>query len=138
MLRPLLALALVLIVAGCGGGTGSSEKPVPGSAQLSITVWSQGKAGPSATRTLGCPGGTGTLPAALSACTKLSALGLSVFAPVPAGTACTEIYGGPQTASVTGTYAGEAIDAAFSRNNGCEIARWQRLDFLFLFGLRVL
>jgi len=131
MFRPLLALALVLALVGCGGGTGSSSNP---GSQLSVTVWPQGKTGPSTTRTLGCPGGSGTLPAALSAYAKLSGLAPSVFAPVPIGTACTEIYGGPQIAEVTGTFAGKAINEAFSRDNGCEIARWQRLDFLFHFG----
>ena len=37
---------------------------------------------------------------------------------------CTEIYGGPQTATVTGTFRGEPVSAEFSRTNGCEIARW--------------
>ena len=36
---------------------------------------------------------------------------------------------------MTGTFAGGAIDAAFNRSNGCEIASWQRLGFLFRFGL---
>jgi len=136
MLRLVLFLALALIVAGCGGETGSSRKPASASAQLTITVWPQGKSGSAhSTYTLACPSGRGTLPGAHSACRKLSRLDASAFAPVPTGTACTEIYGGPQIARVTGTFADEAIDATFSRNNGCEIARWQRLDFLFRFGL---
>ena len=134
MLRPLLALALVLVVAGCSGGTGN---PGPAGSQLSVTVRPQGKAGPIFSATLSCPGGTGTIPNAPSVCAKLSGVDRSAFAPVPRGTACTDIYGGPQTATVTGTFDGKAIDEAFSRNNGCEIARWQRLEFLFLFGLRV-
>ena len=46
------------------------------------------------------------------------------FAPVPSDQACTEIYGGPQTARVTGTFRGEPVDAEFDRTNGCEISRW--------------
>lgn len=133
MPRLLLALAFAVTLAGCGGGTGKSG---PTGSQLSVTVWPQGKTSRSFTATLNCPGGTGTMPDARSVCAKLSPLDRSVFAPVPRGTACTEIYGGPEIATVTGTFAGKAIDEAFSRNNGCEIARWQRLEFLFLFGLR--
>jgi hypothetical protein len=129
MLRSALALALVFVVTGCGGTTDGKSRPV--AAQLRVTVWSQGKTGLSVTRTLDCPSGTGTFPAARSTCTELSRLDTSVFAPVPAGTACTMIYGGRQIARVTGTLAGEAIDATFNRSNGCEIARWQRLGFLF-------
>lgn len=38
--------------------------------------------------------------------------------------ACTQIYGGPETATVTGELDGEEVDATFSRSDGCEIARW--------------
>ena len=38
--------------------------------------------------------------------------------------ACTMIYGGPQTASVTGTLDGEKIDVSFSREDGCQLARF--------------
>ena len=44
--------------------------------------------------------------------------------PVPADQMCTQIYGGPETATVRGTWQGERVDASFSRQNGCEIARW--------------
>jgi len=36
--------------------------------------------------------------------------------------ACTQIYGGPETAHVTGTIDGVKVDRRFSRTNGCEIA----------------
>ena len=39
--------------------------------------------------------------------------------------ACTQQYGGPETATVKGTLDGKEIDAKFSRVNGCEIARWE-------------
>jgi hypothetical protein len=44
---------------------------------------------------------------------------------------CTQIYGGPQEALVTGTFGGRRVWARFSRRNGCEIARWNRIAFLF-------
>ncbi len=39
---------------------------------------------------------------------------------------CTEIYGGPETARVTGTIDGVRVDRRFSRTNGCEIADFSR------------
>jgi hypothetical protein len=48
----------------------------------------------------------------------------SAFAPVSPRMACTELYGGPQVATVEGTLRGERVHARFSRTNGCEIKRW--------------
>ncbi len=42
----------------------------------------------------------------------------------PADQMCTEIYGGPETAEVTGTLDGASVDAEFHRTNGCGIADW--------------
>lgn len=50
------------------------------------------------------------------------------FAPTARGTACTQQFGGPETATVRGTFDGERIDARFTRANGCEIARWERVS----------
>jgi hypothetical protein len=49
---------------------------------------------------------------------------------VPPATACTEIYGGSQVALVTGTVAGERVWARLRRDDGCQIARWERNRFL--------
>jgi hypothetical protein len=48
----------------------------------------------------------------------------SLTAEAPKRETCTAIYGGPQTAHVTGTLEGAPIDSTFTRTNGCEIARW--------------
>jgi Subtilisin inhibitor-like len=79
--------------------------------------------------TLRCPPG-GTLPNPAKACRRLEELN-HPFAPVPKSAACTLIYGGPQTAEVGGTFKGRPVKAHFSRGNGCEIARWNRVRFLF-------
>jgi len=42
------------------------------------------------------------------------------------GRMCTQIYGGPQTARVTGTIDGEKVDRRFTRTNGCELADFER------------
>lgn len=49
------------------------------------------------------------------------------FAPVTQDSMCTYMYGGPATADVSGTWAGEPVEARFTRVNGCEIARWDSL-----------
>jgi hypothetical protein len=122
----ILLLLLLLLAAGCGGSSSGSSGPT----NLRITIWPHGKSGRSVTYTLTCPQGKGTLPRADAACPKLRQVSVKAFAPVPPGTACTEIYGGPQIARVNGRFAGKSINADFNRTNGCEIARWSRLAFL--------
>ena len=38
---------------------------------------------------------------------------------------CTQIYGGPQRARVTGTIGTRHIDRRFKRTDGCQVADWQ-------------
>ena len=64
------------------------------------------------------------------ACARLAGT-RNPFRPVPRDAVCTEIYGGPQEALVTGTYRGARVTARFNRVNGCEIARWDRIAVLF-------
>jgi hypothetical protein len=99
---------------------------------LSITVWPSGEGDPAGkhTYTLRCAPARGTLPQRASACKKLLAL-KRPFAPTPRNVACTAIYGGPQEALVTGRFRGKIVRARFNRKNGCEIARWNRVRFLF-------
>jgi hypothetical protein len=107
---------------GEGGGDES------GMTSLEISFTPGGEA-PTKIWTLRCPDG-GTLPGAAEACEQLESLD-DPFAPVPEDVACTQIYGGPQTADVRGTYKGRPIQAQFNRTNGCEIERWDKVQFLF-------
>jgi subtilisin inhibitor-like len=123
--------AAALLGAGCAGRASDSSggaRPVS-STTLEITVQPQGAGGATRTRTLLCPAG-GSLPRARDACRRLARL-RDPFAPVPKNVACTEIYGGPQLARVAGIFRGRRIGASFNRRNGCEIARWNRVAFLF-------
>lgn len=97
---------------------------------LRIVVWPHGVDGASHTWTLRCGPAGGTLPQAAAACRRLDALS-GPFAPTPPGTACSEIYGGPQVARVTGSFHGRKLWATFRRRDGCETERWNRLAFLF-------
>lgn len=76
--------------------------------------------------TCSADGPGGDHPDAENACAAIAAA-RDPWAPVPADTACTMVYGGPQTATVTGTWGGVAVEARFARNDGCEIGRWDRL-----------
>ena len=102
--------------APAGGGSGTS---------LTITVTEGPDAQPQ-TWTLTCDPVGGTHPDAAAACAALAAVE-DPFKPVDKNMACTEIYGGPQTATVEGTYRGTAVNASFNRTNGCEISRWDAI-----------
>ena len=118
-----LPLALVFILLGSVSGGG-------GSTDLKIRVWPQGRPGPSKAWTLRCNPPAGTLSRSAKACGRLAAIA-GPFAPVPRDAVCTQNYGGPQVALVSGTYRGARIWTLFQRRNGCEIARWTRVAFLF-------
>jgi hypothetical protein len=101
------------------------------STSLHVTVWPKGSDDtPKRTYTLTCAPVGGTLPFPARACTRLARL-KAPFAPTPKNTACTQIYGGPQEALVTGRFRGTLIRARFNRRDGCEIERWNRVAFLF-------
>jgi Subtilisin inhibitor-like len=77
--------------------------------------------------TLTCAGVVeGSHPDAEAACEHLTALD-DPFAPLPADLACTEQYGGPQTARVLGRWNGEPVDVELSRTDGCRISQWDAL-----------
>lgn len=62
-----------------------------------------------------------------AACAHLDDLGGPLPA-VPAGQACSMIYGGPQTARLTGSWQGRPVRETYRRTNGCEVARWRRMQ----------
>ncbi len=108
-----------------GDGTGSGDTAASGTS-LTIEVVSDEGVAPK-TLTLTCDPAGGDHPQPQQACDAIAAAGAAVFEPVPADQSCTMVFGGPQTATITGTYAGKDVDASFSRQNGCEIDRWEKL-----------
>ena len=101
------------------------------SAGTSLTITARQSAGaPATTWTLRCAPASGTLPRPGFACLRLTRLA-APFAPVPRDRLCSQVYGGPQVARVRGIFRGRRVDAAFSRTNGCQTARWNRVAFLF-------
>jgi hypothetical protein len=108
-------VALVLcatVIAGCGEDDEPAATPAGSVADLTVEVDPGGK-----TATVKCD--------APEDCPEIDALNAKVFEPTPGDVACTQQYGGPEKATVKGTFKGEPVDASFSRENGCEIARWQ-------------
>jgi len=101
------------------------------STSLHITVWPNGSGHlPEKTYTLICNPAGGTLPHRPEACRLLARL-KTPFAPTPPNVACSQVYGGPQVALVTGRFRGRSVRASFNRRDGCEIDRWNRVAFLF-------
>ena len=100
------------------------------STSLNITVWPDGEGnGGKRTWTLRCAPVGGTLPQRASACRQLAAM-RAPFAATPKNMACTQIYGGPEEALVTGRFRGRPVYARFNRKDGCELGRWNRVRFL--------
>jgi Subtilisin inhibitor-like len=130
----MLVAAAALAVVGCGSSAESESTPRAAqlSADLRIAVWPQGKQRAARPQrwTLRCGPVSGTLPSAARACKRLLALSRP-FRPVPRGAVCTQIYGGPQVAEVHGSLRGSAVTATFTRRDGCQIHRWDRVRFLF-------
>jgi hypothetical protein len=79
--------------------------------------------------TLRCDPAGGTLPDPAAACARIaSSPGVAALLAPPSGDeVCTQIYGGPDRALVRGTLAGRPVDLAFTRRNGCEIGRYDRI-----------
>ncbi|MDX6430231.1 MAG: hypothetical protein QOE54_2597, partial [Streptosporangiaceae bacterium] len=101
----------------------------PSTTTLSVVYKKSAKAAVK-TWTLTCDPVSGDHPNAKLACAELdkaAAAGKDPFAPTPKGQACTMIYGGPDTSTVTGTWQGKKIDAHFSRKDGCQVTRWAAL-----------
>ena len=111
-MRFCVALILCAALIGCGEDDEPAATPSASVADLTVEVEPGGK---TATVTCDVP----------DDCPEIDGLDPKVFEPTPGNLACTQQYGGPETATVKGTFKGEPVDAKFSRQNGCEIARWQ-------------
>ena len=106
--------------------------PLPGAADTGFTVtFKADEKSDAVVMTLSCHPTGGDHPRADEACQRLDAVekdGTDPFAKPAPDEICTFIYGGPQTATVVGTWKGANVDAKFSRSNGCEIARWNAIE----------
>lgn len=134
-MRVITGLAVLLALAACGspaggggtdGGASSSATGASGDDDLVIEV-DRGDGSEPERYTLLCgdaPEGDHPDPAA--ACAHLAGMD-EPFAPLPSDMACTEQYGGPETARITGQWHAQPVEADFSRTDGCRISQWEAL-----------
>jgi hypothetical protein len=108
----------VALLAGCG----SDVAPRAPRYDLTISYWPTGRGGEARTATLQCDPDGGSHPDVAAGCDALLRHE-DALQPVAGDVACTEIYGGPQLATISGPNAHTML----SRRNGCEIARWDAL-----------
>ena len=138
----LIPLLLLVLLTACGGGEDTAQD-APGSPPASpaddalagsdpalndlVVTQDLGDGSPPQRWTLVCAGAvSGDHPQAEAACAHLIAIE-DPFAPLPTDQMCTEVYGGPQTAAVSGVWNGEPVDLELSRSNGCQISQWDSL-----------
>jgi hypothetical protein len=137
-MTPRLAIAVLaasLLLAGCGGDDDPPD-PAPGlqraAADLEIVAADRGRRVDASLRCDGAQESARGFAGANAHDLCHAAIRLAPYlagAPDP-DRACTQIYGGPQTARVTGTIRGRRIDRSFSRTDGCQIADWDRAKVL--------
>jgi hypothetical protein len=86
------------------------------------------------TETIECPvADDANDPAAQQVCGWLREQGADALAGEPDGRQmCTQLYGGPEVATVTGTLEEQTIDVTFSREDGCAIARFDAASTLWI------
>ncbi|WP_395153543.1 hypothetical protein [Ilumatobacter sp.] len=145
MRSPAVLLFLTLFAVSCGssdvsdsgggnsmipdGPLGAGPYPV---ATLDITVTHPDTGDIS--YTISCLGDTATLLgdvplSAESACTALANADVRtrLIDGAPAEQICTKIYGGPDIATIVGTYDSDRVNTTVDRSNGCGIDDWERL-----------
>ena len=134
--RAVLLMAAVLALPACAGpGTGGGSSSPSGGDAAGTSVAAddlvvgidRGDGSAPERYTVNCADVPGSdHPAAHAACDHLAAMD-EPFAPLAADVACTQVYDGPQTAQVTGRWAGAPVDLELARNDGCRIAQWDGL-----------
>jgi hypothetical protein len=135
-MRIAAAALAAIVLAGCGAegettGDGGDAAPAAPATSLEVTVWPDGRDnGPEEVTTLECDPVGGDHPAPEEACVLLAG-NPDLLEPVPEDVMCTQQFGGPEQAAIHGTFQGEDVDLSYSRANGCEIARWERLAPVF-------
>jgi hypothetical protein len=117
------------LTAACGsqaaaGNAGATAKPAASSLVINVT---SDHGGAPHRWTLTCGPAGGTHPDAPAACAALAGA-RHPFAPVAAGIMCSMVASGPQTATITGTWQGHQVSATYSRANGCQTQRWNKLE----------
>jgi hypothetical protein len=123
-MRPLLWLPL-LLVAACGGDDVVTTADPP-AAGTSLVVEVDAGTGATERWRLTCEPVGGDHPDPEGACAAVAAQP-DPFAPIPPEAVCTQVYGGPETATVRGTHRGRPVDLGLARTDGCRMSQWDAL-----------
>jgi hypothetical protein len=118
----------------CGGsddksGDGDGKSRDAGSAQVRLAIEAQDGRGAVKRAQLVCAGGEVTargLAPDRNLCATARNLAPFLSAKPAADRVCTQIYGGPETARISGQIEGRRIERRFSRSDGCRVADWDR------------
>jgi hypothetical protein len=148
-----LSLSVLMLVTGCANQIAGPSGSTPGTTTMpetpssatpeesttatpgengatDLTIVSRDGSGKTSTWRLTCDPPGGTHPNPQAACRVLEANGAVALPPVAKDKVCTQIYGGPETATVTGTWQGQHVESRFARNDGCQISRWKLMEGL--------
>ena len=121
---------LALAFAGCGGDEeqpADPGRPAPAT-QLTVRVDPDGDGPEQAKQArVSCDPEAGERGSPCAAAGKLRP---ADFEPPADDVVCTQLFGGPETATISGTLARKPVEGRFSRQNGCEIARWEKVSAL--------
>jgi len=109
-------------------------------ADLLVTIHPDGiGSAPTATYRISCLGDTATITGNATGSSQSMCLALGrpdvrelILNGAPVDRICTEIYGGPDIATITGTLDGETADFTADRANGCSINDWDSTLIGFL------
>lgn len=128
--RACLVITAALLCAGCAG-LPSPDGP-DSRADLSVVI--QDLQTGSLSYGIRCSGGEASVRGttrveAAAACRALARPAVQnrlIRGPEPEQV-CTQVYGGPQTALISGTLAGQTVNAVVARDDGCGIGDWDNL-----------
>lgn len=124
--------AALVALSACGSdatsddASGDSDEAKDAGTSLTIVV-TPADGAETSTYQLTCDPAGGDQPQPQQACDAIAAAGAKIFDAPPSDQTCTQLYGGPQVATIKGTYEGKDVNATFRRTNGCEVDRWDEL-----------
>jgi hypothetical protein len=108
---------------GCGDSddADSGDAFTDGDSSLTVSLDPDGPDGPEEemTEEVSCEDGSDD-----PVCLAVAGMDVEALEPVSPDTACTELFGGPDTASLEGRIEGNDVDVDLTRANGCEIERF--------------
>jgi hypothetical protein len=128
-------LALLVAVLAVGGVACGEDSSAGDSKTVNLTVKVSDGNGKTTQGTLACDGGSakggGFLEdGAEEHCRDALAMEKLLTSEPASDRVCTQLYGGPQTARITGTFGAQDVARSLKRTNGCEIEDWKQANAL--------